>query len=212
MTLRQKRIVQALPESEELFDVGCDHGKIGVSAIEQGKAARVVFTDLSAPSLEKARSLAQKKGLSDKCEFLVGDGFCGRTARIAVIAGLGGLEISRILTRANRLPEKLLLQPMRNIPELRCFLQKYYFIVSDEIFYDGKYYCLISADRGSDSLTENEIKYGKTNLRQKSVDFHKFLFEETAKCDKIIAKGIFVPEVVRRKAELKFLLADLEKI
>ena len=29
-----------------------------------------------------------------------------------------------------------------------------------------------------DNLTELEIKYGKTNLRQKTVDFHNFLFEE----------------------------------
>ena len=57
-------------------------------------------------------------------------------------------------------------------------------------------------------LTELEIKYGKTNLRQKTVDFHNFLFEETVKCDKILADGNHVPRVEERKAELDFLLSD----
>ena len=57
-------------------------------------------------------------------------------------------------------------------------------------------------------LTELEIKYGKTNLRQKTVDFHNFLFEETVNCDKILADGNHVPRVEERKAELDFLLSD----
>lgn len=208
MTERLKKIVSAIPFSEELFDVGCDHGIVGVNALLQKKAQRVVFTDVSRPSLEKARALAIKNGLHDKCEFLCGDGFCGRRAETAVIAGMGGLEISKILLKAEELPDRLVLQPMRGVPELRLELSKNYFLERDEIFFDGKFYCLIYAERGSDSLTEQEIKYGKTNLRQKSVDFHKFLFEETVKCDKILVNGNHVPEVERRKAELDLLLAN----
>ena len=208
MTIRLKKIVNLIPVTNELFDVGCDHGKIGVNALLEGKTQRVVFTDISRPSLEKARLLARKSGVLEKSEFLCGNGFCGRLVNTAVIAGMGGLEISRILFDARELPETLVLQPMRNIPELRKELAKNYFLERDEIFFDGKFYCLIYAKKGFDNLTEEEIKYGKTNLRQKSVDFHKFLIEQMVKCDKILCNGVRLPEVERRKAELNALLAQ----
>ena len=163
MTPRLKRIVELLPVSDELFDVGCDHGIVGVSALLLNKTQKTVFTDVSRKSLEKARRLAESKGVLYKSEFLCGDGFCGRRAHTAVIAGMGGLEISKILGQASRLPDKLVLQPMRGVPELREKLSKNYFFHVDEIFFDGKFYCLIYAERGSDNLTELEIKYGKTN-------------------------------------------------
>ena len=100
MTPRLKRIVELLPVSDELFDVGCDHGIVGVSALLLNKTQKTVFTDVSRKSLEKARRFAESKGVLDKSEFLCGDGFCGRRAHTAVIAGMGGLEISKILGQA----------------------------------------------------------------------------------------------------------------
>ena len=100
MTPRLKRIVELLPVSDELFDVGCDHGIVGVSALLLNKTQKTVFTDVSRKSLEKARRLAESKGVLYKSEFLCGDGFCGRRAHTAVIAGMGGLEISKILGQA----------------------------------------------------------------------------------------------------------------
>lgn len=92
MTPRLKRIVELLPVSDELFDVGCDHGIVGVSALLLNKTQKTVFTDVSRKSLEKARRFAESKGVLDKSEFLCGDGFCGRRAHTAVIAGMGGLN------------------------------------------------------------------------------------------------------------------------
>ena len=89
MTPRLKRIVGLLPVSDELFDVGCDHGIVGVSALLLNKTQKTVFTDVSRKSLEKARRLAESKGVLYKSEFLCGDGFCGRRAHTAVIAGMG---------------------------------------------------------------------------------------------------------------------------
>lgn len=40
MTERLKKIVSAIPFSEELFDVGCDHGIVGVNALLQKKSAK----------------------------------------------------------------------------------------------------------------------------------------------------------------------------
>lgn len=51
-----------------------------------------------------------------------------------MIAGMGGLEISKILGQASRLPDKLVLQPMRGVPELREKLSKNYFFQSMKFF------------------------------------------------------------------------------
>lgn len=51
-----------------------------------------------------------------------------------MIAGMGGLEISKILGQASRLPDKLVLQPMRGVPELRETLSKNYFFMSMKFF------------------------------------------------------------------------------
>lgn len=83
MTPRLKRIVELLPVSDELFDVGCDHGIVGVSALLLNKTQKTVFTDVSRKSLEKARRLAESKGVLTKANFFAETDFAagGRIPR-----------------------------------------------------------------------------------------------------------------------------------
>ena len=62
---RIDKIVSKIPQCDILADIGCDHGYIGVSALKQGVAKKCLFSDISAPSLNKsdffASVLAQAK-------------------------------------------------------------------------------------------------------------------------------------------------------
>lgn len=186
LTLRQKNIVELLPVCETLADVGCDHGKIGFSALSLCKAKKVYFIDISRESLRKAEVLCETKEFD--AEFLCQDGLGKTKADCAVIAGMGGMEIIEIIKNACFLPSHLILQPMKNADVLRKFIQDYYNIEKDYLFYDKKYYNLMKLSIGKDCLTEQEIKYGKTNLAFPTADFFKYLRKELDLCQKILNK------------------------
>lgn len=186
---RIRCIADCLPRCETLADIGCDHGYIGVSALESGKADRVVFSDISAPSLAKARALCEEKGLCGKAEFFVGDG----TEKIdyadcVVIAGMGGRETVGILQKCLFCPSAVVLQPMKNLPEVRTFAAARYKIQTDKIVFDKKFYNIIVLTRGRDSLTEEELLFGRTNLAERSDDFKKYISQEKQKTLGLLAK------------------------
>lgn len=185
MTKRIYEICSLVTNCISVADVGCDHGKVGLGLLKEEKCEKVIFTDISRPSLEKAKKAAVKAGVKDKCTFLCGDGLNGvPNCDTVIIAGMGGLEIIAILEKADFVPKKLVLQPMRNVVELRDYLQTSYKICRDYCFKDKKFYFLISAQPGSDSLTEEERLVGKTNVSEPTKDFFQWLnaaYAETLK-------------------------------
>ena len=149
MTLRLQKIVQAIPTVTTLCDVGCDHGYIGMGAWQQGKAQKVIFMDISAPSLAKAQNNCTNAQMPN-CQFICQDGIKDVLCDCAVIAGMGGLETISILQNTKQLPQFLVLQPMRNQVDVRKYLLEHnYYITLDTKFCDVKYYDLIVAKRSS---------------------------------------------------------------
>ena len=185
LTRRLEKILSVVPKCEVLCDVGCDHGYVGIEALARNVAGQVIFCDISQPSLRKARENCPK-GLKTRAQFVCRNGIGDICCDCAVIAGMGGLEIISVLQAAERLPNTLVLQPMRNQIDVRKWLQDSYQIVSDEKFLDGKYYDLIVAQKGSgDTLTYDEIKFGKSNLKRPTRDFASFINKEKEKYAKI---------------------------
>jgi len=186
LTPRLTKIINLLPNVEILADVGCDHGIVGVNALLQGKAKKIIFTDISKPSLKKAEILAENFGIADRCEFVFGDGLVGRTVDCAVVAGMGGKEIIKIIDDCSHKPSYLLLNPMRNTDTVRQKLMQEYFIDYDEKFFDKKFYDILMLSSGKDNLSQLEIKFGKTNLEFFCEDFCNYLREERLKYVKIL--------------------------
>ena len=52
---RLRAIEDLAPACRCFADIGCDHGRLGAQMLLSGRAQRVWFTDISAPSIEKAR-------------------------------------------------------------------------------------------------------------------------------------------------------------
>lgn len=195
LTKRIAKLVSLVPNCTTLADVGCDHGYVGIEALKSGKADRVVFVDVSKPSLEKARLNCPQEYI-DKVSFICQDGIKDVVADCAVIAGMGGLEIISILQGSTTLPNKLVLQPMRNQKDVRIFLLDSYAITTDEKFFDGKYYDVIVAEQigKQTNLTELELEFGKSNFVHPSKDFTNYLLNEQSKLTKIL-QGCDDPEV-----------------
>ena len=201
ISVRLNKLVSLIPTCELLADVGCDHGYVGIEVLRLGKAQRVAFTDISQPSLEKAKRNCPQE-FKNVVSFHCQDGLGAVNADCAIIAGMGGLEIISILKLAKKLPEKLVLQPMRNQKDVRQYLTQQYEIVTDEKFYDGKFYDVIVAQKSSKPtfLSEQEMEFGKSNLVQPSEDFISFLQLELKKLNKILQSTTDSEVVAKRNA------------
>ena len=186
LTKRLEQLVSVVPQCDTLADVGCDHGYVGIEALVRGIAQRVIFVDVSAPSLDKARQNCPGE-LLQRADFVCCDGLGDIEADTAIIAGMGGLETISILSAAKHLPAKLVLQPMRNQRDVRQYLSQHYEIVTDVKFHDYKFYDLIVAEKCSHpvKLTEQELEFGKTNLESPSQDFKDYLQNEITKLKNI---------------------------
>ena len=137
-------------------DIGCDHGRLSVALLQQGRTRFVTASDISGPSLEKARLLAQKCGLSERMHTVVSDGISHLSIGCAdaiIIAGMGGELIARILSAAPDVAhsaDAIVMQPMRGVEELRRFLRENGFRITDErlVLDAGRIYQIISAVPG----------------------------------------------------------------
>ena len=185
---RMQTITNLVDKTNVVADVGCDHGKLGVTILLQNKADTVLFCDISAPSLEKARALTQEEGLSQKAQFFCQDGLGDVKCNTAIIAGMGGMEILSIIKNASFLPDTLILQPMKDSSAIRKTLSDRYCFKKDFLIYGGdKYYDVMKLERGCDSFTELQLAFGKTNVTERSQDFMRFLEKEYALTRRVLA-------------------------
>lgn len=174
MTERQKIIFSAIPTCETFADVGCDHGYIAKSMISSGKCKKVIVSDISLKCLDKAKKLLSKEIDNSLAIAVVSDGLKEIPyADTVLIAGMGGQEIISILNCAPFYPEKLVLQPMKNTDLVRrTAVDLGYKIDKDFVFLSsGVFYDLLVLSKGKDQLTEEEIEFGRTNIKERPKDF-----------------------------------------
>lgn len=178
---RLRRLLEYIAPCHTFADVGCDHGYIASEVLSRGLAEYVVISDISQKSLQKAVDLLQPH--NGKFCAVCCDGLSGfnRVCDQVMIAGMGGEEICKILLSSPFLPQRLVLQPMKNAEKVRALvIEKGFEIVRDDMFFDGqKYYFALSAVVGKNAqpYTAKEVEYGRDNLRGNK-DFLDFLLQK----------------------------------
>lgn len=153
---RLQAAADMIKAADHAADIGCDHGRLSVALLQQGRAKYVTASDISEPSLQKARMLAQKCGLSERMDTVVSDGIshlCAGNADAMIIAGMGGELIARILGAAPNVAHSantIVMQPMRGVEELRRFLRENHFRITDErlVLDAGRIYQIIAVTPG----------------------------------------------------------------
>ncbi len=184
MTERLKRIYSELNQCHTFADIGCDHGYLTKAMLEGKKCENAIISDVSAKCLKKAEELLGDYIEKGVVKSVVSDGFDKvQGADLALIAGMGGEEISHILKEAKELPINLVLQPMKNVDKVRlCAVSVGYKIIKDFVFFaGGKYYDLIVLQKGEDNLTDEEVEFGRTNLNNPEQAFKDQIAERIAK-------------------------------
>ncbi len=193
MTNRQKEISALLDKAKLTADVGCDHGILSLYLLKNDLTNRLVATDISAPSLKKTIKLLQDNGLSYRADCVVCDGLpADQNFDQVLIAGMGGNEICKILTqyfRKNSTRPTLVLQPMRDFYKVRKLLNSQsYAIVVDRLIFDKKFYLLIKAVVGEQSLTETQLIFGAIEKNYTDDVFVRWLDEKIDKTTQILSK------------------------
>ena len=163
-----------------IIDVGSDHGYLAVRCLDEGIAGSVICTEIhDAPAKRSAQAL-EDAGYKANSDVFVTDGLTGvplKAGDIVVIAGMGGLNIIDILTRAledngSSVFEKVtfVLQPQKSVELVRKYLYGSGFCFVDEtvccdrdIFYN----CMRAGYNGVRShITNEEACYGPVLLKK----------------------------------------------
>lgn len=227
MSLRLDAIVSMAPDVNTAADIGCDHGKAAVMLLSAGKARRAICSDISGKSLEKARRLARSKGLEERMSFREGDGLDvleESEADAAVIAGMGGELITKILEQGKEKAPHTLVLSCNTKPEiLRAWLCANGYVIEDEdLVAEGRrFYPVILAKRGdSHKLKDTELEFGPVLLKKRPETLLRLLDKRIGKAKEHAAgikmrgskdaeqKWQEIEETIRKYEELRHVCSD----
>lgn len=125
-------------ECPRAADIGCDHGYLTAHLLETCPNLTMLACDVSAPSLDKARRLFDRRGLTERARFAVADGLSAIDSPVdaVVIAGMGAQTILRIVRegRARLGNAALIVQANTDLPLLRMELAGMGFAAERELF------------------------------------------------------------------------------
>lgn len=160
---RLNSVFNEIDKGSVVADIGCDHGKLSARLLQSGVASKVIAVDISKESLDKAVKLKEKLNLVN-FETRVGDGLSvigENEVDTVVIAGMGGMEIIKILSSAKFNYKKYVLVPHSNEKELREYLMDRFLIQKDYLIKEhSKYYNVIVAIEGKSHLTVEQLEFG----------------------------------------------------
>ncbi len=155
LSLRLKALQQYSDDAAiEIWDIGCDHGLLGLSFVYQPNVQHIHLVDPSAlvvDSLFKKDldSYITREDLKVTIHHSLGQAIKLTSSIHSIfIAGMGGQEIKSIVE--NLIPQmtfkdRLIISPHRNILELRTYLShsKLRLITEQVVFEDGQFYQIL---------------------------------------------------------------------
>ena len=194
---RLETIIERMPASGCLADIGCDHAYIAIEAVRRGKAARALACDVRKGPLQQAAEHILCAGLAGKIETRLSDGLekvAPGEADCVIIAGMGGPLMERILQERLADFGHFVLSPQSEIPHFRRFLLAEGMRIDEEtmLIDEGKYYVIFNvsqrADASSDPMymTEEDFLYGGRLLHRLDPVLKSFLEKEKTRYEGIL--------------------------
>jgi len=169
---RLKSVANLILHDLPAADIGTDHSYLPVYLVVNGICPKVIATEKSRGPYDNAYQLVELLSLNHQIDMRFGSGLTvlepGEAASVAM-AGIGGHVIRDILEERPQIAtasKRLILQPQKNAPMLRQYLQQSgWRIVAEDIAFDnGFYYEIIAAERGKMELSEDEALFGPCPL------------------------------------------------
>lgn len=181
MSERLLSVASLVTPGSRTADIGTDHGYVPVYLVENGIVDAAIAMDLRKGPLARAQETVNGAGLSDRIELRISDGLeklKPGEADTAVIAGMGGMLICRILTAhpaTTASLKELVLEPQSEVDKVRRLLSEIGFAITDErmIFEDGKYYPIIKAEKCPSSSGADNEKEAHAEMSSPATDNEK---------------------------------------
>lgn len=168
-------------------DIGTDHGYLPIYLIKNGKASKVIASDVNKGPLEKARENIEQYELNNEIELRLSDGlkmYEPGEAQAIVMAGMGGNLIIDIISNSLDVCNgacEMILQPQSDVCRVRHFLHKNGFrIISENMVKDeNKFYPMMKVIKESQKW-DSEIFYiyGKVLLDEQNPVLREYLIRE----------------------------------
>lgn len=153
-------IANLVDNSKVLADVGCDHAYISINLLENGKAERIIASDLREGPLNIAKDNIKLEGFEERIETRLCAGLCGYEAGevdTILISGMGGMLVKEILSESIdvvRRADTLILEPQSDLRVVRAYLKDIGFEIIDEDMLNegGKYYQIMKAVKSKERM------------------------------------------------------------
>ena len=146
LTPRLAAIANEIKKGETMADIGPDHGFLPVALWEQGICPKVILADVNQGPLDKAKSNAAESHPDANFDCRLGNGLQviqPGEVDVIVIAGMGGTLMTEILgedLEKTLSYKKLILQPRKDIGELRHWIYNHFMCITNEqLVWEGKY-------------------------------------------------------------------------
>ncbi len=182
LSARLTALARLIPACRLVLDIGADHALLPIWLVQQERCQLALATDNRPGPLKKARANIRRARLEQKIKTRQTDGLAGLAPEpdtVVVLAGLGGVEIRRILAQSPYHWPVLVIQAMRDLDYLRSWLdQAGYLIKAETLVRDkGFLYVALRADyRGQPAgLAALELLVGPRILAEKPAYFSDYL-------------------------------------
>lgn len=196
---RLETIIERMPASGCIADIGCDHAYVAIEAVRRGKAARALACDVRKGPLQQAADHILCAGLAGKIETRLSDGLekvAPGEADCVIIAGMGGPLMERILQGRLADFDHFVLSPQSEIPHFRRFLLAEGMQIDEEtmLIDEGKYYVIFNVSQRADAtsdpmyVTEEDFLYGGRLLRRLDPVLKSFLEKEKTRYEGILGQ------------------------
>lgn len=164
---RMEALADLCQGARRVIDVGCDHAQLCALLVTEYGVEHAFASDIRPGPLENARRTIAELGLESRITPVLSDGldaFGPGDGDTVIIAGMGGEEMTLILSRAPWAGDnggQVILQPMTNIPKLRQWLEENgYNVKKERVIKEGrKVYTAMNIQKGADESGAREYAY-----------------------------------------------------
>lgn len=158
-------IAAEIPACDLAADIGADHGKLSCWLLVSGRVKRMIVSDISKTSRDKARDLFVEHQVLDRVDFSGDDGLNAihGEPQAVIIAGMGGGLIHDILQQDVSLRgARLVLSAHTELPLVREALQAKKYRIEQETLVQsgGRYYRVLTAVPGQMLLNDRQRMMG----------------------------------------------------
>ena len=191
LSKRLQGVINLMPKSHTICDVGCDHGYVAITFIQKGIAEKVIAMDVNAGPLEQAKRNAALYGVTEKLDFRLSDGLLkvspGEADRF-LCAGMGGRLMVHIMAEGSLVMARMkgaVLQPQSELNLVRKYIYDIgWHIVREDMVFEadgeepgqGKYYPMMYIEPGKADMPDDmALTYGPVLLQEKHPVLMQFL-------------------------------------